>query len=536
ISCAILSLLLCGAASIPDAAAQEPERVGFAVSMDSRALSGRPGQTIDSELVIVVEGPPQPSAYDCEAFDLGLTPAGEEQLVPRGEGARSCAGWIRLESRVAISAGARSRTVPFSVSIPADATGEYFGYIRVKRIAERSDQRIAVMLEPAIALRVEISVPGRLALELAARSLVYDPWLHSGGPGLILEVRNSGTAKSPLEGDILLYRGSRGWPLRVAIPVRDSGNPIMVYPGLSVTVSCPLAEPPPSGDYRAVARLLLAGTWRTQSSFDIRVPAQGTVAAVKGSFVERAEFDLDLRVQPEYVEVALPAGASRSVSIRVQNADTTAVTLRAAVAEVRQELNGFLTFTETADTTGQWVRLPAASLVLQPRSAAPLLIEVRRPETAGEEAPGLRGVRLTGRAGWDESGWASEVDIGVPVFAVPAGAPPPRIEIERLDVVRPDPALNPTAVLLRLRNAGGRVALISGSLWVERAATRQRIQTLPLGGGVLVAPGTAREFRMAMPYLDKGDFRLIADVQVREQPASAGARREALFDCRQGPD
>lgn len=533
--CAIVLAALVILAMVPAFRAQEEERMGFAVSMDTPSLAGRPGQVISSELRIVVSGPPHASTYECEVMDLGLSLAGDEQIVALGEGARSCAPWIRLPLEVNLQPGQRTGSVPFEITVPGEAVGEYFGYIRVKRLTAPGGERMAIMLEPAIGLRVEVSVPGRQELELSATALTYDPWLEPEQPGVILQVHNGGNMKTPLEGDILLQRGGKGWPVRVTIPVRENGKPITVYPGLTATVSCPLDEAPPPGDYRAVARLLLAGRWRTQSAFEVKIPARGVLAPTSGSFIDRAEFDIDLRVQPEYVEVALPPGASRNVSIRVQNADTAAVTLSAVVAEVQQEENGFLTFTESADTTGQWVRLPTTTLELRPRSSVPLLIEVRRPEAADSAAFGMRGIRLTGRTNWDESGWASEVDIGVPIFAVPTGAAAPRIEIEKLDLVRPDPALNPTAAVLRLRNAGERVAIVSGALRVERTVERVRIQTMNLAD-VLMGPGSTREFRMAMPLLDKGDFRLVADVQVRGQPASAGARRETTFQCWQGPE
>jgi hypothetical protein len=144
--------------------------------------------------------------------------------------------------------------------------------------------------------------------------------------------------------------------------------------------------------------------------------------------------------------------------------------------------------------------------------------------------------RFQGVAGTDAEGWRSEVDIGVPVIVVNPGATPPEIEVEKIEVIRRRPEDNPTAALLILRNVGGRVAKISGKLAVQRASSRQPIQTLQFGrrGDLLLPPGGVREIRMKMPFLDQGRFRLLTEGQITGQPKSKFGD-EVRFECAKGP-
>jgi len=511
----------------------ETGTMGFAVSIGSEALSARPGQTAESEITIIAQGTERVTRYQIRPLDLGQGPYGGTRPVPIGEGARSCADWFSVDENVEIPPEGRI-TVPFSITVPAGAVGEYYAFLEVKHMPVRSDRQVVIMVRPALVVSVVISIPGRRALELRTEGLSYDPFLVNGEPGILLEVMNSGQAKSPVEGDILLYGPKGTFPYRAHIPVTAVGTPYTIYPGISISLKCPLVEVPPPGAYQAQARVLMAGRWTTRSNFDITIP-ESIYESASASLSSKSELDIDFQVAPDFVEIALPSGAVRTVSVRVLNRDTVTVVTRASVGNVTQEANGFLTFSDFEDPAGQWVTVSPGEIELGPHSSANFLLEVRRPEAASEEFA-MCAARFQGVAGTDAEGWRSEVDIGVPVIVVNPGATPPEIEVEKIEVIRRRPEDNPTAALLILRNVGGRVAKISGKLAVERASSRQPIQTLQFGrrGDLLLPPGGVREIRMKMPLLDIGRFLLLVEGQITGQPKS-NFGDEVRFECAKGP-
>jgi hypothetical protein len=515
---------------------QEADMAGFAVSMSSQALSALPGQTVRSELTILAPGTASVTRCEIQAVDLGMKPAGGAIPVPKGEGARSCTDWFSIQDYVEVPPGG-SLDIPFSISVPAGAQGQYFAYLQVKRLADRVDERIVVLVQPVLSVRVEINIPGPMKMELKVEGLSYDPYLVNDGPGLLLAVANEGQGKSYLEGDILLYQSRHSFPVRAQLPIAAAGNPILLYPGLAAEIKCPLLENPRPGDYTVHVRLLMGGRWRTQSKFDITIPKPRPGAVASAGLLDRSEFDLDFRVEPPFLEAVLPTGGTRTLTLRVQNRDTVAVDVRASVVDVQQEANGFLTFSEVADPDRQWAKISPETASLRPHSSMSFLVTVTKPEwTAGTFS--MCAVRVAGVAGADEEGYLSEVEMGIPVIAVPPSAETPQLRIGSIDVIRPQTTSNPTAAVVVLENVGGRVASIAGSIIVERERDQERIQTMQLGrrGDLILPPGGTREFRMPMPLLDKGMFRLAAQAEVAGMGGKSAVSDDLVFECLMGPE
>lgn len=504
------------------------------MSMEAQILSGRPGSAVESSLTIITQGINRPSRYEITPMDLGQTPKGTTYPVPTGTGARSCADWIRIPDQVEIPPRG-SISVPFSIDIPGGARGGYYAYIQVKHLAERpAGERVVVLVEPTLSVKVELEIPGTNPMSLSIESISYDPSGRQGLPGMMVDVKNDGYLKASLEGDVLLYRSRTTFPVRAQIPTDELGRPYVIYPGLSRSLECSFETPPRPGDYLAEVRLLMAGQWRTKSRFDITIPRSASDARI-GESLGRSEFDIDIGVDPDYLEVTLPPGATRTASVRVQNRDTLKVHGTASVVKVVQEPNGFLTFADIEDTTGQWVHVSPAEWSLEPRSTKVIMLEITAPESELETVEQCA-VRIIGAGGMDETNWLSEADLGIPIIAVPPGAPPPELQIEELDIVRPAPNKNPTAAVLAVRNEGGRTARISGKLMLERASNSQVIQTMHISRmqGLVLPPGVRREFRMPLTYLDRDRFRIRAEVSVAGKPKTL--RKSAFsFECTQGP-
>jgi len=351
-----------------------------------------------------------------------------------------------------------------------------------------------------------------------------------------VEVKNEGNIKTTFEGDVLLFGPKRRFPLRAVMPPDADGKPAVIFPGLSRRLCCAILEVPSPGSYRADVRLRLAGRWRTQSKFEIEVPPRGKLAVQPTLPRGKSEFDIDVNVRPAYVEITLPPGATRVNVLEVRNHDTVTVKARASVVDVVQEPNGFLTYADLTDTIEQWVQVSPAEWTMAPHSTRNLRLSITAP-VFGERASVMCAVRILGTAGVDETNWLSEADMGVPIIAIPAGASPPELEILDLAVTRLANELNPTAAILVVQNVGGHTAELKGKVILERAVSRQVIQTISFleMDGLILAPGSTREFRMPLPILDKDEFRLQADLSVVGKPKIV-KKAETTFTCSQGPD
>ncbi len=520
----------------PDpAVAQLEERAGFAISMDSQELSGRPGSRVEASFNIISTGIATTSRYLVRPRDIGQTDSGNMIPVEPGEGARSCAGWIEVQERVEVAAGA-TREVPFTITIPPGATGCYYAYITIQHVSDVPEEQMVLTINPTLTVKVELTIPGMNRLSLNVSNLEFRRDAIEGRPGTIVEVKNDGNVKTSVEGDILLYASEKSFPLRVDIPMDRGGKPPVVYPGLSKKLACPFVKTPPPATYRAQVRLKIAGRWRTNSEFDVVIPQSGLGNSVFATPRSRSEYDLDISVEPPYIEVTLPPGATRTVSLRVQNRDSVEAHTQASVVNVYQETNGFMTFAELPEASNQWVTVIPSDCALKPKSARSFRVSITAPEN-GREIENHCAVRISGSAGVDEGGWRSELEVGVPVLSIPPGAPPAKIEIAQLKTLRPGPEKNPMTAVLVVQNVGGHMAKVAGEMILERSLTGEIIQSMHLGGpdSFLFPLGEVREYRMPLSYLDRDEFRLKAEVSIIGQPKSK-QEQEITFVCTQGPN
>jgi len=516
--------------------AQTEGRAGFAVSMELQVLSGNPGSTVDGVLSIVATRTPAETRYDLEALDLSQTPEGVVRPVDVGAGTRPCAEWISLPASVTIPAGGGTGDVPFTVSIPTDAHGTYYTFIAVSFVPEEPEHaQTAVFIRPKLMMRLELEVIGRQVITLSVTSLSFEHDLVQGRPGVLVEIKNEGTVKTAFEGDVLLYGKQKRFPYRLEIPPDAQGKALVIYPGMTRNVRCLISEVPREGEYRAEIRLRMADQWRARSAFDIVVPPRGTGMSLAAQAGVKAECDLDVHVRPNYVDVSLMPGATRVGTVTIENRDSVAVNLRASVMGVVQETNGFLTYSELDDSTRPWVRVSPTDLVVMPHSTRNLMLNITAPEF-NEGANPVCAVRILGNSGTDETGWVSEVDQGIQVVAVQATDGPAELEITRLEVIRQGEENNATATVLAVKNVGGQTAELKGSLLLERAGSRDRIMTMYISDvdGLILTPGTTREFRVSLPNLDRDKFRLKAELSAAGNPNSL-ISAEKTFVCTQGP-
>lgn len=516
--------------------AQTEDRAGFAVTMESQRLMGRPGGTLEGSFRIIATRTKDISRYELGAFDLVQTVEGVVHQAEPGAGKRSCAAWVDLPESVEIPAGGGDRRVAFSIRIPPEAEGAYYSFIGVSLMPTGTDESLmSFRIQPSLSLKIELEIAGSKSMALDVRGITFEHDLGAGHPGFVVELENTGNIKTSFEGDVIMYKNRNRFPLRAEIQMGSDGNPPLIYPGYRREMRCRLTEVPTAGDYRAEVRLRLAGRWRARSIFDITVPPRGSAVVAAASSGLKSEFDVDVRVEPGFVEVTLPPGASRVIPIWVENRDSMAIAMRARVSGVIQERNGFLTYSAVPDSIAEHLSVAPAELTLRPFSKATLKLTVGNP--AGDYLTGnLYAVRINGAAGRDESDWVSEVDMGVPIVIIPAGSEPARLEITELREVRLSDDHNPTAAIVLVENKGGRVVQLKGVATLERASSGEKIQQMHFSevDKLILPPGTKREFRIPLPLLDRDRYRLAVALESVDRSGGA-ASREITFTCSQGP-
>lgn len=517
----ILALL---ASVVAPAAAQlaEPARGGFAVGPLALSVAVTPGQESGAEFTIVTYGVQERQRLSISVHDIEQTNPYIMHAAPMGAGVRSCARWITVPASVQLPPNAR-REIPVTVKCPPGARGAYYAFIDVRVMPRRGEGRFVTVVQPAGRVMVEAMVQeqaARLSMNISSLRVEHDG---DGGPGqVVLKVINSGEVKTPLEGDIL-FRGPAGvFPVRVPLPHKRSGEALEIYPGATVDVPCPLPHPLPPGDYTVQVRAILAGERRMQSDFALQVTV-GDRKTVLGTFVGDAAFKVNLQVEPDQVDLTLPKGARRTIGIRVHNTGDQELQVTAQPALVRIEPDGLLTYaTEWKAGPEQWVQLRRDKFTLAPRRSTVLVAQVVIPKERPHRGTVACAVLVKARAAIGVAAEGETASVGeypVLILARDPKASPAKLQSPGIRLIRPNPEFNPRTAVVRVKNTGGCMGYISGRMALE-ASDGQQLARLAVGDGRRepILPGGEREFRLALPFLDKGEY----TVKVRLSPGREG--------------
>jgi len=495
----------------------------FGVAPTNINVDAHPGHRMESSVTIACQNTVQPSKFHVTVKDIAQRTEGSKYPVEAGRGARSAARWIAVPSEVIVPPGGR-REIPITISVPPNATGAYFAYVIIQATPERPEASMVTAVLPSVAVEVAIKTRSRSALHVDVTDLSIGAGQMGGSEELVLRVANTGTWEATVEGDVLLY-GGEAFPIRVPIPYGRGGNPIEIYPGLEINIACSIDRPPPAGTYKAVSRLLLNGRWQSRSEFNLRVPVTLGSTSHSAKLLHKSEYDLDLSVEPDMVEVTVPPGAHRTVPVRIKNLDEREAEVFLAVSDVQVEKSGAYTFSEkSADNKNgllsfslksanedDWISVSPESLRIGTRRTSTVRAQVTVPKDRPDTGALVRALRLQASAQSQEKEWHSGNEFGVLIVAVDPKAPPAELVIDGLQLLRPSPEKNPTTAVVTVKNLGGRVARVSGQILLERS-TGQRVRTLEVGErkNEIILPGTEREFRLSIGPLDEGVFQVKA--------------------------
>ncbi len=499
------------ALSLSEAQTQEESRRGFGISPAHIQLQGNPGQRVNSSFILAATNTTATSRYTIEVRDLNQSNEGTIQVVDAGLGYQSCASWISVAEELEIPAGG-SMDIPITITYPTANPGHYYAYIIIQVQPERPSANIAVLVRPALSIKIEAMVLGRGKTNIEVKDMKLVPVTGKDNYCISLLASNPGVWRLDVTGDMLLYGPTSIFPTKVPIPFRPGGKPFEIYPGYEVDLICPLTEVPSPGKYRAEVRLLLNGAIRSVSNLEFEVPASLTGKSVSSKILTRSEFDLDMSVNPQMVELTLTPGAVRTVPIRIQNRDERTTEIRAYVSDVKMEVDGSLTFPAKIQESNDWISISPETVSIESKRTASIKAQVKVPRDTTGFGAFVKAVRINATGPLTVGGRVSGAEFGVLLVAKNPKSPPSKLEVSKPNLIYPVEGANPTTAVVPIYNSGGKVATFKGKLQLERT-NGQVIAFMNLGKDQeeIILPGSSREFRMTLPPLDQGGFLVKAE-------------------------
>ncbi|MEV6281346.1 DUF916 domain-containing protein [Kribbella sp. NPDC051770] len=183
-------IALAGLSVVPAYAADAPWSVqpadnAFGPDRLNYSYTVQPGDKVDDGLLVVNRGK-DPLELDVYAADGFTADSGQLDLRAKGEKATSVGAWVRAGvGHLSIAAG-KSASVPFTMTVPADAApGDHIGGI-VTSLASAGDQRMGV--------RIQVRVGGELKPQLSVSDVRVKPSLVGGDATVSYTVHNTGNA------------------------------------------------------------------------------------------------------------------------------------------------------------------------------------------------------------------------------------------------------------------------------------------------------------------------------------------------------
>ncbi len=181
---------------------------------DGRAwveLALDPGQTITEHLAVRNLGD-APVTFALTAADGYFTPTGRFNMLPSDQPSTAAGRWISIKESVVVAAGAVA-VVPFTVSVPADATpGDHAAGVAASITSQSTGEGAKLGVESRVGFRVMTRVAGELTphLDLAAEGDYRVSW-NPFAPGrvtVIAELANTGNVRLTAEAALRTEAGA----------------------------------------------------------------------------------------------------------------------------------------------------------------------------------------------------------------------------------------------------------------------------------------------------------------------------------------
>jgi len=182
IALAVLTLLVGGwVVAAPASAADDGQLTWGVAPADGKQGDDRPNFVYDAEPgdvihdgIVVTNLGSDPLTLRVYAADALTTSSGQLDLLPSGQPSVDVGTWVALEDDTVEVPGGGSTTVPFTVSVPDDATpGDHSGGVVTSYVSDAGGAPVA--LDSRLGSRMHIRVAGELnpAVTVSAASVTY---------------------------------------------------------------------------------------------------------------------------------------------------------------------------------------------------------------------------------------------------------------------------------------------------------------------------------------------------------------------------
>lgn len=253
---------------------------GYGADRSSYSYAVNPGGRADDALVVANRGttPLNLAVYAADGFTTG---AGRLDLLPKDHQSTAVGVWLHAGSPNITVAPGKTVTVPFTVTVPGNATpGDYIGGIVTS--LTQTDQAQTINVDRRLGIRVKLRISGELKPSLAVENLLVDyrgsanP-LAKGDATVTYRIHNTGNAVLSAR-QAVSVAGPFG---RLRTDAGEVAAPPQLLPGESWTVTVPVPGVAPATRLTATATLTPLLTDASGSSTNLEtVEATGSAWAM----------------------------------------------------------------------------------------------------------------------------------------------------------------------------------------------------------------------------------------------------------------
>jgi hypothetical protein len=235
-----------------------PALAGYTIVPMQFALNGKPGETVTRTMKAENLGEDEISLkISTKDFIKGLN--GEERQVEPGTIERGCAGWIRISPQKLVLAPLETKTINFSMTIPMDGKGSYWGNILVSQISKptlsrtikKGDTSFQIFALQDMLIRVLENVPGTEQKKGVIADILVKEQKTVGMVTIEVVFKNQGNSLLKCTGWVQIL-DENGETVR-NIPLEYGHSPFTVYPDGRRTVYGSMKEKLSSGAYMLLA-------------------------------------------------------------------------------------------------------------------------------------------------------------------------------------------------------------------------------------------------------------------------------------------
>jgi hypothetical protein len=235
-----------------------PSLAGYTIVPMQFTLNAEPGKSVTQTMKAENMGEEEISVR-VSTNDFIKGPNGEERQVKAGTVKRGCGGWIRISPQKLVLAPRETKTINFTMTVPVDAKGTYWGNILVSQVSKptlsktvkKGKTTFQIFALQDMLIRVLEKVPGT---EFKAGAIIDISLenLKSGGRATVEVVfENQCSSLLKCNGEVEI-RDDNGETVR-KIPLEYGHSPFTVYPEGKRNVYAPIKKKLPAGDYIILA-------------------------------------------------------------------------------------------------------------------------------------------------------------------------------------------------------------------------------------------------------------------------------------------